>query len=39
MTSFSKVFEKVMPQRLLGHFNDNNVLVEEQSGFKKNLTT
>ena len=33
ITSFSKVFEKVMPQR-----HDNNILVEEKSGFRKNLT-
>ena len=39
MTSFSKVFEKAMYNRLLGHLNDNNILAEEQFGFIKNLTT
>jgi hypothetical protein len=39
MTSSSKVFQKVMYNKLLGHSNDSNILVEEQSGFRKNLTT
>jgi hypothetical protein len=33
LTSFSKVFEK------LEHLNSNNILVKEQFGFRKNLTT
>jgi hypothetical protein len=39
LTSFSKVFEKIMYNRLFRHLNDNNILVEEQFGFRKNLTT
>jgi hypothetical protein len=38
MTSFSKVYEKVMCNKLLEHLNDNTV-AEEQFGFRKNLTT
>ncbi|PNF17558.1 hypothetical protein B7P43_G15556, partial [Cryptotermes secundus] len=39
LTSFSKVFEKVMYNRLLEHLNSNNILVKEQFGFRKDLTT
>jgi hypothetical protein len=39
MTSFSEVFEKPMYNRQLGRLNDNNILVEFQFGFMKNLTT
>lgn len=35
MTSFCKVLEKVMYNRLLRHLNDKNVSVEEQSGCRK----
>jgi hypothetical protein len=38
LTSFSKVFEKVIYNRLLEHLNSNNILVKEQSGFRKDLT-
>jgi len=37
-TSLSKVFGKVMYNIILRHLNDN-ILVEEQFGFKKNMTT
>jgi fructose-1,6-bisphosphatase/inositol monophosphatase family enzyme len=39
LTSFSKVLEKVMYNRILRHLNNNNILPEEQFGFRKNLTT
>ena len=39
MTSSSKVFEKAMYNTILGHLNDSNILVEDQFGFRKNLTT
>jgi hypothetical protein len=39
LTSFSKVFEKVIFNRLLEHLNCNNILVKEQFGFRKDLTT
>jgi hypothetical protein len=39
MNSSSKVFEKAIYKKLLGHLNDSNILVEEQFGFRKNLTT
>ena len=35
MTSFSEIFEKVMYNRLLRHWNNNNILVDGQSGFRK----
>jgi Reverse transcriptase (RNA-dependent DNA polymerase). len=38
-TLFSKVIKKVMYNILCGHLYSNNILVEEQFGFKKNLTT
>jgi sarcosine oxidase/L-pipecolate oxidase len=38
LTSFSKVFEKVIYNRLLEHLNSNNILIKEQFGFRKNLT-
>jgi hypothetical protein len=34
LTSFSKIFEKIMYERLLQHINVNNSLVEEQFGFR-----
>jgi hypothetical protein len=37
LTSFLKVFEKYMCNRLFGHLNNNSILVEEQFGFTKNL--
>jgi hypothetical protein len=39
LTSFSKIFEKVMQTRLVEHLNDNNILVKEQYGFRSNLKT
>jgi len=39
MTSSCKVFEKAMYNKILGHLNNSNILVEEQFGFRKNLTT
>ena len=36
---FKKIFEKVMQIRLLKHLTDNNILVEEQYGFRTNLKT
>jgi len=41
MTSYSRVFEKLMYSynRLRGHLNDYNLLVDEKIGFRKNLTT
>ena len=39
MISSSKVFEKAMYNRLLGYLHDSNILVEEQFGFRKDLTT
>ena len=39
LTSFSKIFQKVMHTRLLQHLTDHNILVKEQYGFRTNLTT
>jgi fructose-1,6-bisphosphatase/inositol monophosphatase family enzyme len=39
LTSFSKVFEKVIYERLLKHINNNNILVEEQYGFRSKSST
>jgi fructose-1,6-bisphosphatase/inositol monophosphatase family enzyme len=39
LTSFSKVFEKVMYARLMEHLKTNKIFAEEQFGFKKNLAT
>jgi hypothetical protein len=39
LTSFSKIFVKVIYSRLLEHLNSNNILVKEQFGFRKGLTT
>jgi hypothetical protein len=33
LTSFSKVLEKIIYERLMQHINVNNILVEEQYGF------
>jgi len=33
LTSFSKVFEKIIYDRLLKHIETNNILVDEQFGF------
>jgi hypothetical protein len=39
LTSFSKIFEKVLQTRLLKHLTDHNILVKKQYGFRKNLNT
>jgi hypothetical protein len=39
MTTFSKIFEKVMCKRVNDFFNSNTILVEEKFGFRKNLST
>jgi hypothetical protein len=39
LTSFSKVFEKIIYERLLQHININIILVEEQSGFRPATST
>ena len=39
MTFFSRVFKKFCTIPPLGHLNYNNMLVQEQFGFRKNLTT
>ena len=36
---FSKIFEKVMYKLLDNHLNANNILVPEQFGFRKNIST
>jgi hypothetical protein len=39
LTSFNKVFEKVMYSRLIKHLNKNNILNDHQVGFQENLGT
>jgi hypothetical protein len=39
LTSFSKVFEKVICRRILTHVNNNNILVNKQFGFQSKLST
>jgi hypothetical protein len=39
LTSFSKVFEKIIYDRLLQHMEINNILVEEQFGFRTSSST
>jgi hypothetical protein len=39
LTSFSKVFEKIIYERLLQGININNILVEEQFGFRPATST
>jgi hypothetical protein len=34
LTSFSKIFEKIIYERLLQHIQVNNLLLEEQFGFR-----
>jgi hypothetical protein len=38
LTSFSKVLEKVIYNKLLEHAINNNILVKKQFGVRKNLT-
>jgi Notch-like protein len=39
LTSFSKVFVRIVYERLLQHSNINNILVEEQFGFRPATST
>jgi hypothetical protein len=39
LTSFSKIFEKVIFNRLHNHVHNNNTLAAEQYGFRNNLST
>jgi len=39
LTSFSKIFEKVIYNRLLQHTKENNIIVTDQYGFKNNSST
>jgi hypothetical protein len=39
LTSFSKIFEKVLQTRLLKHLTDDNILVKEKYGFRTKLKT
>jgi hypothetical protein len=39
LTVFSKVLEKTMYHRLNQHLQVNNILVQEQFGFRKDLST
>jgi hypothetical protein len=39
LTVFSKVFEKAMHSRLSQHLHTNNILVTEQHGFGKGIST
>jgi hypothetical protein len=39
LTSFSKIFEKVIFNRLHNHVHNNNILAPEQYGFRNNLST
>jgi hypothetical protein len=39
LTSFSKIFEKVICNRLLQHTKGNNIITLDQYGFKKNSST
>jgi len=36
MTSFSKIFEKIVFTRLIRHLSYNHILVDEQCGFRTN---
>jgi hypothetical protein len=39
LTSFSKVFEKVIHNRVNNHIKANNILAKEQYGFRNNSST
>jgi Notch-like protein len=39
LISFSKIFEKVIYNRLLQHTKENNIIVMDQYGFKSNSST
>jgi predicted restriction endonuclease len=37
LTSFSKIFEKVIYNRLLQYTKENNIITSDQYGFKNNI--
>ena len=39
LTSFSKIIEKIIYKRLYCYLNDNNILVNDQYGFREKLST
>ena len=39
LTSFSKIIEKIISKRLYSYLNGNNILVDDQYGFRKQLST
>jgi hypothetical protein len=39
LTTFSKILEKVMYNRLSNYLQINNILVSEQFGFRKGIST
>jgi hypothetical protein len=39
LTSFSKIFEKIIYKRLMDHFHSKNTLTDNQFGFRKNMST
>jgi len=39
LTSLSKITEKIIYKRVYSYLNDNNVLVDDQYGFREKLST
>ena len=39
LTSFSKIFEKIIHSRMHSHITMNNILTKDQFGFRNNLST
>jgi hypothetical protein len=39
LPSLSKIFEKLILHRLIQHFNDYQILANEQFGFRQNYST
>ena len=39
LTSFSKIIEKIIYKRLYSYLNDNNILVDDEYGFREKLST
>ena len=39
LPSFSKIIEKIICRRLYNYLNNNNILVDQQHGFRKKLST
>ena len=39
LPSFSKIIEKIIHKRLISYLTENNILANEQFGFRKNSTT